>query len=30
MYNNMIYTVRIRKSADIGGFVVPCRSAPID
>jgi len=28
--NNCIYTIRLRKSAVSGGFVLPCRSAPID
>jgi hypothetical protein len=28
--NNFITSVRIRKAADIGGFVVPSRSAPTD
>ncbi len=28
--NNYIYTIQLRKSAVSGGFVLPCRSAPID
>ena len=30
MHSKMNYIVRIRKSADGSGFVLPSRSAPVD
>jgi hypothetical protein len=30
MHNFIFMNVNVRKSADIGGFVVPYRSAPAD